>query len=131
MPELTNRTSHRFFGSLQEAYDRLDAIIENSYDGIYITDGQAITLRINRAYETITGMKAEEVLGRSMWELEKAGTIDRSGTDHSMDLIQIDDRMRFFFQRIEHHLKTFFKITTILRACHHACHVDRIHFGIF
>lgn len=80
MPELTNRTSHRFFGSLQEAYDRLDAIIENSYDGIYITDGQAITLRINRAYETITGMKAEEVLGRSMWELEKAGTIDRSGT---------------------------------------------------
>lgn len=51
MPELTNRTSHRFFGSLQEAYDRLDAIIENSYDGIYITDGQAITLRINRAYE--------------------------------------------------------------------------------
>ncbi len=75
-----NRTSHKFFGSLQEAYDRLDAIIENSYDGIYITDGQAVTMRINRAYETITGMKAEEVLGRSMWELEKSGVIDRSGT---------------------------------------------------
>ena len=31
------------FGSLQEAYDRLDAIIESSYDGIFITDGQAVT----------------------------------------------------------------------------------------
>ena len=32
------------FGSLQEAYDRLDAIIESSYDGILITDGQAVTI---------------------------------------------------------------------------------------
>lgn len=68
------------FGSLQEAYDRLDAIIESSYDGIYITNGQAVTIRVNHAYETITGLKAEEVLGRSMWDMEKDGTISRSGT---------------------------------------------------
>lgn len=70
----------RMFGSLQEAHDRLDAIIENSYDGIYITDGQAVTIRVNRAYETITGLRADEVLGRNMWDLERDGVIDRSGT---------------------------------------------------
>ena len=53
------------FGSLQEAYDRLDAIIESSYDGIFITDGQAVTIRVNQAYLTITGLRAEEVLGRT------------------------------------------------------------------
>jgi len=70
----------RMFGSLQEAHDRLDAIIESSYDGIYITDGQAVTIRVNRAYEIITGLRADEVLGRSMWKLEEEGIIDRSGT---------------------------------------------------
>jgi len=68
------------FGSLQEAYDRLDAIIESSYDGIFITDGQAVTIRVNQAYLTITGLRAEEVLGRSMWDLEREGIVDRSGT---------------------------------------------------
>lgn len=68
------------FGSLQEAYDRLEAIIENSYDGIYITDGKAVTLRINRAYETISGMTGHQVLGRSMWDMEREGLVSRSGT---------------------------------------------------
>lgn len=77
---LRSPQGHGMFGSLQEAYDRLDAIIESSYDGIYITDGQAITIRVNHAYEAITGLQASEVLGRSMWDMEKEGTIDRSGT---------------------------------------------------
>lgn len=68
------------FGSIQEAYERLDAIIESSYDGIFITDGNAVTLRVNRAYLTISGLTEEEVLGKSMWDLQKAGVIDRSGT---------------------------------------------------
>ena len=31
------------FQNLQEAHDWLDAIIESSYDGIFITDGDAVT----------------------------------------------------------------------------------------
>ena len=34
----------RMFGSLQEACDRLRAIVDSSYDGIYITDGRAAEL---------------------------------------------------------------------------------------
>lgn len=79
-PTYLRHTHRGMFGSLQEAYDRLDVIIESSYDGIYITDGQAVTIRVNQAYLDISGLKAEDVLGKSMWDLERAGVIDRSGT---------------------------------------------------
>ena len=56
----------------------LEEIIENTYDGIYITDGNANTLKVNRAYERITGIKREEVLGKNMRDLVASGTFDRS-----------------------------------------------------
>lgn len=68
------------FKSLKEAHDWLNAIVENSYDGIFITDGNAVAMRVNRAYEAISGLRAEEVVGRSMQEIAKAGLINRSGT---------------------------------------------------
>ena len=58
----------------------LNAIIQNSYDGIFITDGQAIAIMINQAYEHISGLRAEQVLGRSMKELVNRGLISESGT---------------------------------------------------
>lgn len=70
----------RMFGSLQEAYDRLRAIVDSSYDGIYITDGSANTLWVNPAYLSISGLREEDVVGKSMWELEHSGIISRSGT---------------------------------------------------
>lgn len=56
----------------------LEAIIEHAYDGLYITDGDANTIMINKAYERITGIKREEVLGKNMRELVASGAIDRS-----------------------------------------------------
>lgn len=58
----------------------LDSIIESSYDGIYITDGDANTIKVNNAYERITGLKKADVLGRNMRDLEKDGIISQSGT---------------------------------------------------
>ena len=60
--------------------DELEAIIESSYDGIYVTDGQARTIRVNSAYERITGIKREEVLGRTMHELVEDGFFNESAT---------------------------------------------------
>lgn len=71
---------HRMFGSLQEAYDRLEAIVNCSHDGIYITDGQANTLWVNPAYLSISGLRQEDVVGRNMWDLERSGIISQSGT---------------------------------------------------
>ncbi len=58
----------------------LDTVIEHSFDGIYITDGQATTIKVNRSYLTISGLKASEVLGVNMKELVNNGTISASGT---------------------------------------------------
>lgn len=58
----------------------LESIIENTYDGLYITDGKANTLRVNRAYERITGIKREEVVGKNMKELVEKGVYNRSVT---------------------------------------------------
>lgn len=68
------------FSSLEEANEWLDAIIEHSFDGIYITDGKANTIKANRAYETITGLKKSEVIGCNMEELEQKGIVSASGS---------------------------------------------------
>lgn len=57
-----------------------DAVIESSYDGIYITDADANTIKVNRAYENITGLKREDMLGKNMMELVRDGVISNSAT---------------------------------------------------
>jgi len=58
----------------------VEAIIGSSYDGIYVTDGEANTIRVNRAYEDITGIKSSEVLGRNMRDLVGEGYFSESVT---------------------------------------------------
>ena len=67
-----------------ETYKRinkeLDAIIDSSYDGLYITDGKANTLRVNKAYERISGLNAKDLIGRNMKDLVREGIFDQSVT---------------------------------------------------
>lgn len=58
----------------------LDSVIEHSYDGIYITDGDANTLLINKSYEQITGLKRDQMLHKNMGEIVQEGYISRSGS---------------------------------------------------
>lgn len=66
--------------STRELKEELDAIINSSYDGIYVTDGEGTTIRINEAYSRITGIRAEEVLGKNMTQLVDEGVYDQSAT---------------------------------------------------
>lgn len=66
--------------TVKDLSQELDAIIESSYDGIYVTDGQGNTTRVNKAYERITGVMGSEVIGRNMRELVQAGYFDQSVT---------------------------------------------------
>nr|WP_321464491.1 sigma 54-interacting transcriptional regulator [uncultured Desulfobulbus sp.] len=58
----------------------LNAIIDSSFDGIYVTDGASKTLRVNRAYERISGIKSSEVVGRTMVDLVAEGFYNESAT---------------------------------------------------
>lgn len=60
----------------------LDTIIESVTNGLYITDGKGYTTRINSTYEKITGIKAEDVMGKHMEELVEEGYYSESVTLH-------------------------------------------------
>ena len=55
-------------------------ILENSFDGIYITDSHANTIFVNKSYETITGLDRKELLNHNMKELVERKVISASGT---------------------------------------------------
>lgn len=63
---------------LRDMCVKLNEIIEHAPDGIYVTDGQANAIRINPAFERISGLKRESMLGRNHRELEKEGVVSRS-----------------------------------------------------
>jgi PAS domain S-box-containing protein len=71
--------SHKLY-KFQELNQRIEGIINSSYDGIYVTDGDANTIKVNKSYEMITGIRASEVLGRNMRDLVREGYYSESVT---------------------------------------------------
>ena len=72
-----------------------EAVINSSYDGIFITDANGVVLRLNQAYERITGIKAAEVVGKSMKMLVEEKYFDQSAT-----LLVIEKRERITINQI-------------------------------
>jgi len=60
------------------AEEELDAIIQNSFDGIYIVDAEGITIKTNDAIERLTGIPKEYYIGKNMRYLEKRGIVEKS-----------------------------------------------------
>ena len=74
---------------LEEQNRVLDAFIENSTDAIQISDRNLVTLRINRAYEVLTGIRREELVGVPVEQLVRNHLIseDQKATHHCADLL--------------------------------------------
>lgn len=53
-------------------------LIDALHDGVYITDADGITLKVNSAYERLTGLRAEDVVGQHMQALVEQGVISQS-----------------------------------------------------
>ncbi|HKL25334.1 MAG TPA: PAS domain-containing protein, partial [Desulfuromonadales bacterium] len=62
----------------QKLHQELEAIFESSEDGLYIADGNAVTIRVNGAYERITGLSRRNLLGKNMRDLVAEGVFDYS-----------------------------------------------------
>ena len=54
-----------------------ECILDALPDGVFISDVAGITLRINRMYEQLTGLKQEEVQGKQVRALVENGIFDR------------------------------------------------------
>ena len=80
-------TENRHFSDLEKQVTELenlnrelDSIIDNSYDGIYITDNEGITLKTNPAIERLTGIPKEYYIGKNVDRLVNRGILKDSVT---------------------------------------------------
>ena len=64
----------------KELNKELEAIFNSSYDEIFVTDGEGVTLRVNKAGERFYGLKAEELIGKHVSKLEELGLFSPSIT---------------------------------------------------
>ncbi len=73
---------------VRELNAEMDAIFDSSFDGLYITDGDGKTIRINKAIKRITDLGEEELLNKNMGELIDTGILSRSAS-----LMVLENRM--------------------------------------
>ncbi len=66
--------------SYKQMAQLLDAIMESSYDGLWITDRHGNVVKLNKAAERNTGCNAPDVLGRNVADLVAEGYVDESVT---------------------------------------------------
>ncbi|MGC9323629.1 MAG: sigma 54-interacting transcriptional regulator [Desulfomonilia bacterium] len=59
---------------------QVEALIDSSYDGIFVTDGEGNGIRSNAAYDRITGEHSADFIGKNMRDLERDGVISESVT---------------------------------------------------
>ncbi len=59
---------------------QIETLIDSSYDGIFVTDGEGNGIRTNAAYDRITGAKSAEFIGKNMKTLVRDGVISESVT---------------------------------------------------
>ncbi|MCI2106075.1 MAG: sigma 54-interacting transcriptional regulator [Intestinimonas sp.] len=86
-----------FLSGYDDPVAPLLAILESSFDGIYLTDGDANTIWCNRSYEVISGLNRDEVIGHNMRDLVKDGIISKSGTLLTLakrDAITLDQKFK-------------------------------------
>ena len=64
----------------KEVNRKLEAIIDSSYDGIFVTDGEANAILANKAYEHMTGININDILGKNMRGLVEEGYFSESSS---------------------------------------------------
>jgi PAS domain S-box-containing protein len=58
------------YDKLHKTCLNLEAIIDNSQDSLFVTNGDAVIVKVNKAYEKLSGERRKDLLGLSMHDLE-------------------------------------------------------------
>ena len=64
----------------KQATEELTSILDISFDGISIANGEGIFTRVSKSWEDLFGVKGPEIIGKSSAFLEEKGIFDRSVT---------------------------------------------------
>ncbi len=66
--------------NIKEMKLQFQALVDHSYYGIYILDGEGIVLKVNDVAADIIGLKREEIIGINILDLVKKGIIENALT---------------------------------------------------
>jgi PAS domain S-box-containing protein/TyrR family helix-turn-helix protein len=69
---------NRILNDALQTNEQLDAILRKSLDSLFITDAKGLVLSVNEAYTKITGINAEDILGKTLYELVEKGLYKRA-----------------------------------------------------
>lgn len=58
---------------MAEQIEELESIFNSIYDGIYVVDNRGTLLRLNKAFEKLTGLKIEEEIGQNLYNIVREG----------------------------------------------------------
>ncbi|MDW7650004.1 MAG: sigma 54-interacting transcriptional regulator [Bacillota bacterium] len=79
---------------IRQLNQELTHVLESSYDGMIIADHQGKILKANQSVERITGFEPEEILQKTMFQLEKEGYV-------KINEIQANKHTRIIKQRLK------------------------------
>ncbi|HBX22234.1 MAG TPA: PAS domain S-box protein [Desulfotomaculum sp.] len=79
---------------IRQLNQELTQVLESSYDGIIIADHKGKIIKANKSVERITGFRPEEILQKSMFQLEKEGYV-------KINEIQANKHTRIIKQRLK------------------------------
>lgn len=60
-------------------------VFYHSNDGIYVVDGNGVTVRVNPAFEVISGIQADKLIGKSVTELQREGAFSRTAAAEAIE----------------------------------------------
>ncbi|GAB7054139.1 MULTISPECIES: sigma-54-dependent Fis family transcriptional regulator [Paenibacillus] len=63
-------------------------IINALFDGIWVADGDGRTVLVNKAYEKLTGIRIDDVIGQRAQDLVEAGVLSQSAIPGVMETLQ-------------------------------------------
>jgi PAS domain S-box-containing protein len=83
--------------ALQESEQRFRSIIEQSTDGIMLTDEEGLVIEWNQAAERMTGLSRDDVVGQSNWEVQVQ--LVAPDTDAiPAELLQLKEELKAFYE---------------------------------
>lgn len=80
------------YEEMQEQYEELEFAINMAVDTITITDGNGLFVKVNDSSALKMGLKKEEIIGKSGFELEDMGIFDVSAT---AEVVRRQQKVRF------------------------------------
>jgi PAS domain S-box-containing protein len=78
----------RIEGALEESEKRLRSIIEQSIDGIALVNSEGLIVEWNQGQSAITGISADQALGRPFWEVQYETVTEDKKAPQLMDILR-------------------------------------------